>query len=146
MIEYVIVSASAALLIGSYRLLREAERVERPVLPKLGDKLPAPGNINDFVKMLKRKYWINSIIVMSRSGEMLLCDAASAELEPMLPLFTAAANTLPNARAMLLKRDSWYMIFALGTNVYALKAPGEISTCEMKALAREINDGLEKFT
>ncbi|MBN1941121.1 MAG: hypothetical protein JW772_02985 [Candidatus Diapherotrites archaeon] len=101
----------------------------------------ATKNLDDFLGMLKKKHLVDSITVSS-AGEMI----ASSEGNGISDNFSSVAlvefvtKQLSKPDTILLKMpNGWHMIFPFMQKIYIVKAGTNLSTIELKALAKEID-------
>jgi hypothetical protein len=103
-------------------------------------------NLDDFLGLLKKKHFVDSITV-SKAGEVI----ASSEGNGVGESFASAAliefigKQFADPETILMKMpDFWFMIFPFNQNIYIVKAGTNLTTIEIRALAREIDAFLKK--
>ncbi|MDD5163674.1 MAG: hypothetical protein PHD95_05725 [Candidatus ainarchaeum sp.] len=103
-------------------------------------------SMDEFLGLLKKKHFVDSITV-SKAGEVI----ASSEGNGIGESFASAAliefigKQLEDPETILMKMsDCWFMIFPFNQNIYIVKAGTNLSTIELRALAREIDVFLKK--
>jgi hypothetical protein len=86
-------------------------------------------------------------ITVSKGGELI----ASSEGNGIGDSFASAAllefitKQISKPETVLMKMlDAWYMIFPFNQNIYIVKAGSNLSTIELRALAKEIEGFLKK--
>ncbi len=95
----------------------------------------------EFLNMLKQKHGINSIIVTDiKNGTILIGDKPSRKqaIEKMKELLTN------NDSILIRKKFGWDIYVANNGNAYLISANSDLTQAELKALAREVEEFLNK--
>ena len=103
-------------------------------------------DLEEFLSLLKKKHFVDSI-TLSKAGELI----ASSEGDGIGESFASAAliefisKQIADPETILMKMsDCWFMIFPFNQNIYIVKAGTNLSTIELRALAKEIDIFIKK--
>jgi len=104
------------------------------------------GTMEKFLHTLKKKHLVDSITI-ANSGEVLASSGGNGIGEGMAStaLFDFISKQLSKPETVLIKMPSgWHMIFPLNQKMYIIKAGANLSTIELRALAREIEEFIKR--
>lgn len=98
------------------------------------------------LEMLRKKHLVDSICVAKLNGSSLAsCGANNGEAITGTAMFKYISSEIPASEAVLVKsKDAWLMLYPYKQKMYIIKAPSDISTVELKALANETEEMLKK--
>lgn len=102
-------------------------------------------NLDDFLAMLKKKHLVDSITV-SKSGELLASSSGNGVSDSFasVALLEFVSKQISKPETVLLKMpEGWFMIFPFNQNIYIIKAGTNLSTIELRALAKELESFLK---
>ena len=93
----------------------------------------------EFMSHLAKDFTVSSIVVAKKNGSIIAsneADAASSAARGS-SLYDYISSHLPNTKYLLIKsEDKVYVVYPKEEVLYIVEASGEISSVEMKALAR----------
>ena len=98
----------------------------------------------DFSKALsvvKKKHLVDSVIVSKKDGTVIVSTHGNGFKESITAtaLFNYVASELPESEVTLIKqKDDWLMVLPFEDKIFIVKAGSDVSTIELRALAREI--------
>jgi len=98
-------------------------------------------NVTDLVKVLKKKHLVDSIVVADRNGSTLASShmqESSSHAVSGTALLNYIRSELPRSETVLIKSDNWYMLLPFEEKVYIVEARSNLSTPELKAIAKEV--------
>jgi len=98
-------------------------------------------DMNRLLKELKRKHLVDSILVMDKSGELVVSSEGNgnAEAASAATLLKFIDSELATPESVLIKGSrGWFMVFPFQGKAYVVKAQASMSNVELKALAKEI--------
>jgi len=104
----------------------------------------------DFSKALsvvKKKHLVDSVIVSKKDGTVIVSTHGNGLKESITAtaLFNYVSAELPESEVTLIKqKDDWLMVLPFEEKVFIVKAGSDISSIELKALAREIERLIKK--
>ncbi|HLD58643.1 MAG TPA: hypothetical protein VI977_03315 [archaeon] len=100
----------------------------------------------EFLGLLKKKHLVDSITI-SRAGEVVASSSNNGigDSFASAALLEFVAKQISKPETILLKMaNHWFMVFPFGQNIYIVKASTNLSTIELRAVAREIEEFLKK--
>lgn len=100
--------------------------------------------IAHIVPILKKKHLVDSILVTNKDGSVVVSSEGNGMREAILgtSLFNYIKSELPKSEGVLIKnKDDWFMLMPYNNLIYIIKSSSDLSTIELKALAKE----LEKY-
>lgn len=103
-------------------------------------------NVEKFFQTLKKKHLVDSITV-ANSGEVLASSAGngSGESFASTALLEFISKQISRPETVLMKmQGGWHMIFPLNQKIFIVKAGSNLSTIELRALAKEIEEFLKR--
>lgn len=103
-------------------------------------------NLDDLVKMLRKKHSVESIIVSNGNGSA-IASSNGAGIKQALSktaLFNYINSELPKSEAVLIKSKQWHMLLAFKDKIYIVNAASDLTQLELKAIAREVEEYLSK--
>jgi len=104
-------------------------------------------DLKELVKLLKKKHLVDSIVVTKRNGSVIASTNGEGMKEAITgtALFNYISSEIPKSQSVLIKsKDDWYMIFPFKERIYIVRAGSNLTTIELKALAREVEDFIER--
>lgn len=104
-------------------------------------------NVKSFLATLKNKHLVDDIVVSSLNGSAIASVNGNAVSQAVTgaALFNYVKSEIPKSEAIMIRSNGtggWHMIFQLNRKLYIIKASSDLSTLELKALAREIDNFL----
>jgi len=102
--------------------------------------------LDDLVKVLKNKHLVDSICVSNSVGTMLASTNGTEISQSVMgtALFNYISSELPKSEAVLIKAKDWFMLLPYKDKIYIIKSPANLSTIELKAIAKEVEEFLDK--
>ncbi len=104
-------------------------------------------DFTELLSVMKRKHLVDSIIITKKDGTIV----ASSEKNGLkaaitgTALFNYVSSELSKTETVLIKSDGeWFMVFSFNNRVFVVKAQANLSTIELRALAKEIDTRLKK--
>src|SRR3989338_8836444 len=104
-------------------------------------------DVKEFLGTLKRKHLVDEIVVSSLNGSAICSTNGNAVSQAVTgaALFNYIKSEIPKSETILIPANgtnAWHMIFPLNKKLYIVKASSDLSTPELKALGREIDNFL----
>ena len=104
-------------------------------------------NFKEFLITLKRKHLVDDIVVSSMSGSAIASTNGNAVSQAVTgaALFNYIKSEIPKSETIMIRANgtgNWHMIFPMNKKLYIVKASSDLSTLELKALARDIDNFL----
>jgi len=104
-------------------------------------------DVKEFLGTLKRKHLVDEIVVSSLNGSAIASTNGNAVSQAVTgaALFNYIRSEIPKSETIMIRANgtgNWHMIFQLNKKLYLIKASSDLSTLELKALAREIDNFL----
>ncbi len=101
----------------------------------------------EFLAVLKRKHLVDDIVVSSLNGSAIASVNGNAVSQAVTgaALFNYVKSEIPKSETIMIRSANtggWNMIFQMGKKLYIIKASSDMSTLELKALGREIDNFL----
>jgi hypothetical protein len=105
-------------------------------------------NLEELVHLLKKKHMVDEICVAQKNGSLVVSSDGNGVSQAITSsaLFNYVQSEIPKTDFVLIKNHGWNMLFSFGGKIYVVKAPASLTTIELKAISREIEDFLEKKT
>lgn len=103
-------------------------------------------DLKQFLEMLRKKHMVDTISIARHTGSIVATSngVTSDEALNATAMFNYVKSELPRSEVVLVKERDWYMLFPYNRKVYMIKAPSNLTTVELKALARECEEFLLK--
>ena len=104
-------------------------------------------DVKEFLGLLKHKHLVDEIVVSSLNGSAICSTNGNAVSQAVTgaALFNYIKSEIPKSETILIRANgtnAWHMIFPLNKKLYIVKASSDLSTPELKALGREIDNFL----
>jgi len=105
-------------------------------------------SLEELVHILKKKHLVDEICVTQKNGSLLVSTSSNGVSQAITAsaLFNYIQAELPKSEVILIKNHDWNMLFSFGGKIYVVKAPASLTTIELKAISKEIENFLEKKT
>ncbi|MFH1588932.1 MAG: hypothetical protein ABIA76_06370 [Candidatus Diapherotrites archaeon] len=105
-----------------------------------------PKDLDEFLDLLKKKHLVDSISVSNLNGKLITSTNGNGLSESLTgsALFNFIKSELPQSEVLLIKEKNWFMIFYLHQKIYVVRSPANLSMMELKVLASELEEFLEK--
>lgn len=103
-------------------------------------------DLNELVRVLKKKHYVNSIVVTNGNGSTLASSNAGKPLSKTVEktaLFNYINSEIPKSEAVLIKSRYWHVLFSYKGKVFIVNSASDLTHAEMKAIAREVQDFME---
>lgn len=103
-------------------------------------------DLKELVKLLKKKHLVDSIVVTKRNGSVIASTNGNALKEAITgtALYNYISSEIPKSQSVLVKADDWYMLFPFKEKMYIVRAGSNLSNIELKALAKEIEEFIDR--
>ncbi|PIN85067.1 MAG: hypothetical protein COV47_04150 [Candidatus Diapherotrites archaeon CG11_big_fil_rev_8_21_14_0_20_37_9] len=103
-------------------------------------------SIEIFLKELKKKHLVDDIVVSSLNGSSIASTNGHAISSAVTgaALYNYVQSEIPKSQSVIIKADNWHMIIPYNGKLYIVRASSDLSTIELKALAKEIDKFLVK--
>ncbi|MDO8538385.1 MAG: hypothetical protein Q7S21_05865 [archaeon] len=104
-------------------------------------------DLKELVKLLKKKHLVDSIVVTKRNGSVIASTNGNALKEAITgtALYNYISSEIPKSQSVLIKSsDDWYMLFPFKEKMYIVRAGSNLSNIELKALAKEIEEFIDR--
>ena len=104
-------------------------------------------DVKEFLGTLKRKHLVDEIVVSSLNGSAIASTNGSAVSQAVTgaALFNYVRSEIPKSETIIIRANgtgNWHMIFQMNKKLFMVRASSDLSTLELKALAREIDSFL----
>ncbi|HLC79323.1 MAG TPA: hypothetical protein VJG83_02725 [archaeon] len=100
-------------------------------------------DVKEFLGILKKKHLVDDIVVASLNGSAIASSNGSSISQAVsgAALFNYIKSEIPKSEALLVKSNGsgWHMIFPCNRKLYIVKASSDLSTIELRALAKEVD-------
>ncbi|MBI4044090.1 MAG: hypothetical protein HY392_00085 [Candidatus Diapherotrites archaeon] len=102
--------------------------------------------LSEFMGALKKKHMVDSICVASSNGSLIASTNGEDLVQALTgtALFNYVQSELPKSEALLVKSNGWYMVLPFRNKIFIIKSLDALSTPEMKAIARDLEDFVAK--
>ncbi len=102
------------------------------------------GNINELVRGLKQKHVVDAICISQPNGSLIASSSENGVSESITAsaLFNYVQSEIPNSETVLVKSKDWNMLFKHNGRIFVVKAPASLTTIELKAISREVEEFL----
>jgi hypothetical protein len=103
-----------------------------------------PGNMDEFLNLLKKKHLVDSISIASTDGSLISSSNGHGLTESLTgsALFNYLKSELPKSEVLLVKEKDWFMIFYWKQKLFIVRSPSNLSPIELQVLAKEIEEFL----
>jgi hypothetical protein len=103
-------------------------------------------DIKELMIFLRKKHLVDSICVAETNGSIIASSNGDSLNEAVTgaALYNYVNSEVPKSEAILIKSGSWYMLFPYKKKVFIVKAGADLSPIELKAMAKEVENFLEK--
>lgn len=105
-----------------------------------------PADLRQLVLALKDKHLVDSISISQPNGSLLASSTGNGATEVITAsaLFNYVQAEIPKSEVVLIKApQAWNMLFNYNDKIFVIKAPSHLTTIELKAISREVEDFLE---
>jgi hypothetical protein len=102
-------------------------------------------SIQELVQNMKKKHLVDNICIVSPNGSIIISTDGNDFSEAIIgsAMFNYVKTELPESETILIKdRESWFMLFPFNEKIYIIRAASDLTTIELKALAKEIESFL----
>ena len=104
-------------------------------------------DIKEFLSVLKKKHLVDDIVVASMTGSAIASSNGHSVAQAVTgaALFNYVKSEIPKSETIMIKANgtnAWHMIFQSSKKLYIVKASSDLSTIELNALAKEIDNFL----
>jgi len=98
--------------------------------------------LNSLVKILTKKHLVDSIAVVEKDGSVVVSSNGTSFSEGIKAsaLLNYISSEMPRSSTVMIKDDAWYMLYPFKGKIYIVKAHNNLTTIEMRAIAREIDN------
>lgn len=137
--------ATKVLAIDNTAQPKEHIRAIRELLCKNGVELNGD-SLPEVLSKLKQKHLVDSVIVTKRDGSILATTEQNGIKQAITgtALFNYVSSELEKTESVLIKSNGdWFMVFPFGEKIFVVKAAASLSTVELKALAKELDNFLK---
>jgi hypothetical protein len=103
-------------------------------------------SLQDLIQGMKKKHLVDSICICSSNGSIVISTDENDFSEALIgsSMFNYIRNELPDSETVLVKdKDNWFMLFPFNGKVYIVRAGADLTTIELRALAREVESFLK---
>jgi len=100
-------------------------------------------DINKALRILKKKHLVDSILITQKNGSIIATTengSSTAEAITGTALWNYIASELPRSETALIKTNAWHMIMPYKQKIYIIKASSNLTTIELKALVKELEE------
>ncbi len=103
-------------------------------------------SLQDLIQGMKKKHLVDSICICSPNGSIVISTDQNDFSEALIgsSLFNYIRNELPESETVLIKdKDNWFMVFPHNGKIYIVRAGADLTTVELRALAKEVESFLK---
>lgn len=103
-------------------------------------------SLQDLIQGMKKKHLVDSICICSPNGSIVISTDENDFSEALIgsALFNYIKNELPESETVLIKdKDNWFMVFPYNGKIYIIRAGADLTTIELRALAKEVESFLK---
>ncbi len=144
---------------GAFRRFAEVvldiDSTELPIdqcraLEEFSAKMKFDTDTSDLKKLmgvLKKKHLVDSICVANLNGSTIASTNGSSGAESILgtSMFKYINSELPKSESVFVKVDgNWLMLMPYDAKMYIVRAPSNLSTIEIRAIAKELERALKR--
>ncbi len=105
-------------------------------------------DVKEFLGVLKKKHLVDDIVVADLNGSSIASVNGKGVSTAVsgAALFNYVSSEIPGSEAILVKssKNAWSIVFVFNGKLFIVKASSDVSSVELKALAREIEDYLSQ--
>lgn len=104
-------------------------------------------NLKELVGVLKRKHLVDSICISYNNGSCLVSTNGNDLNEAITgsALFSYIRSEIPTSKAVMIKGENgWYMLMPHSDKIYIIRAGAELNSIEIRAIAKEVEQFLER--
>ncbi len=101
--------------------------------------------LKELIALLKSKHAVDSIVVAHHNGSLLVSSNGSDLKEAIVgtAMLNYIRSELPESTAIFIKEKHWYMLYSLNRKVYVVRAPSNLQSMELKAIAEDMEGFLK---
>ena len=103
-------------------------------------------DLETLLKELQRKHLVDSVVVTRRDGTLVASSSGNGMREAITgtALFNYVSSEIPGSKTFSVKSEKdWFMLFPYNDHIYIVRAGADLSSLELRALAKEF-DGFLK--
>ncbi|MDP2666378.1 MAG: hypothetical protein Q8P05_02675 [Candidatus Diapherotrites archaeon] len=103
-------------------------------------------SLQELMQSMKKKHLVDSICICSPNGSIVISTDENDFSEAIIgsSMFNYVKSELPESETILVKeKDRWFMVFPHQEKVYIVRATSDLTTVELRVLAREIESFLK---
>ncbi|MBU0635938.1 hypothetical protein KKE06_02850, partial [Candidatus Micrarchaeota archaeon] len=103
-------------------------------------------DLQELVRVLKRKHVLDSLCISQPNGSLLASSEGNGVNESITAsaLFNYVQSEIPRSEIVLIRSNTWNMLFKYHGKIFIIKAPASLSTIELKAISKEVENFLLK--
>jgi len=96
--------------------------------------------LEELLKIMRKKHLVDSLTVVEKDGSILASSNGTSFSEGVKAsaLLNYINSEMPQSSAIMIKAGSWYMLYPYAGRIYIIRAHSNLTTVEMKILAKEI--------
>lgn len=106
-------------------------------------------DLKKLMGVLKKKHLVDSICVAKLNGSAIASTNGSSGTECILgtSMFKYINSELPKSESVFVKVEgNWLMLMPYDAKMYIVRAPSNLSTIELRAIAKELERALKRKT
>ena len=103
-------------------------------------------SLQDLMQSMKKKHLVDSICICSPNGSIVISTDENDFSEAIIgsSMFNYVKTELPESETILVKeKERWFMVFPYQEKIYIIRATSDLTTIELKVLAKEIESFLK---
>lgn len=103
-------------------------------------------SLQELMQSMKKKHLVDSICICSPNGSIVISTDENDFSEAIIgsSMFNYVKTELPESETILVKeKERWFMVFPYQEKVYIIRATSDLTTIELKVLAKEIESFLK---
>jgi hypothetical protein len=108
-----------------------------------------PKDAREFVKVMAKKHLVDSIMIVDSNGKLLLSTNGASREEALTEaaVFNYILSQIKTSETLIVKaRDNYVMMLPHNGKIYRIRAGSNLTTVELKALAKELEDNVKELS
>lgn len=101
---------------------------------------------DEIMELMKKKHLVDVITVSDKNGSLLISTNGTSRTDALteVAMFNYVQSEMKKPELIMIKGSSWIMLVPHGNKIYSIKAPTNLTHIELKALAKDVENSLDK--